>query len=108
MSNEMKDWMADNLLERGDPYNGEETNYEKIISMSVEDMADFLNGLCFDDAPWFDWFDKGYCQNCDAVEKGDHIYSRCELEDENYPCKCGTLYRDTFEIVKAWLQAANR
>lgn len=111
MSNEMKDWMRDNELERGDPYDsGEElccclNNYGKLIRMSLDEMAEFLDKVSiWDNAPWIEWFDKTYCSECPGVEMDGHVYARCELHNENYPCKCGELCDcESVEMIRQWL-----
>lgn len=41
------------------------TNYEKIKSMSEEELANFL--VRYTEAPWMDWWDKNYCSKCETV-----------------------------------------
>ena len=43
------------------------TNIEKLHAMSLDEFSLWLdeNGL-FDNSPWMNWFDKEYCQNCEA------------------------------------------
>ena len=44
------------------------TNYNKLVSMSIDELAEWLdkNGS-FDESPWGKWFNTNYCSNCDSV-----------------------------------------
>lgn len=111
MSNEMKDWMRDNEIETGDPFCSSRCpdNYEVLKNMTIDEMAKFLGSFChWENTPWERWLSENFCDKCRAVEveQDDRVltYARCELEDENYPCMCGNLYRETTEkIIRAWL-----
>lgn len=45
------------------------TNFKHLQTMTVEQLADWLdkNGM-FDGSPWLDWFNKSYCEKCEAIE----------------------------------------
>ena len=45
------------------------TNFKRIQSMSVEELAAWLdeNGQ-FDTAPWSIWFNDRFCNNCESIE----------------------------------------
>lgn len=111
MSNEMKDWMRDNELETGDPYNSGEklccclNNYGKLIRMSLDELAEFLDSYSgWDESPWTIWFDKTFCKKCEPVEIEGMHYAKCELEGENC-LPCGKLANaPTIEIIKEWLR----
>lgn len=42
-------------------------NFEKLKLMSVEELAEWLNTLHYDNTPWLQWFDSKYCSQCDSV-----------------------------------------
>ena len=45
------------------------TNFKRIQSMNVEELAEWLNEHGqFDGAPWTHWFDDQYCKNCEPIE----------------------------------------
>ena len=101
------------------------TNMEKLRTMSLEDLAEWLdkNGM-FDTSPWSEWFNQKYCDKCESVKckyedtektlgftpyrfglySGDVECAYCELEN-----KCRFFSEldnipDNREIVKMWLQ----
>lgn len=87
-------------------------NFEKLKSMSVEDLAKWLdkNGQ-FDTAPWIIWFDKNYCKNCESImchyEDSTHEFpvAWCELE---HKCKFFPEMDETpnsKEVIKMWLES---
>ena len=54
------------------------TNYEYIMSMSVEELASFLNKHNeVDRTPWDDWFDENYCKNCEVIEGEENGRTAC-------------------------------
>lgn len=82
-----------------------ENYFQKIQSMSIDELAKFLSKISNDDSPWIIWFNENYCQKCEPI-KGKyedldlkHEFTPCEL-DEN---RCGFTNADIPEIVKLWL-----
>lgn len=87
------------------------TRFEKLKTKNVDELAHWLSVHCScDDAPWIEWFDKKYCQNCTAVNvfvpalgrEVEHSY--CEV---NHSCKFfpGSDGAPDFEeIIKMWLE----
>ena len=89
-------------------------NFEKLQSMSIEDLAAWLdkNGM-WDRSPWSQWFDSSYCQQCESVEatvKDDFgerecDFAWCELE---HKCRYFSDLEDVpngKEIIKMWLES---
>ena len=87
-------------------------NFEKIKSMSIEELTEWLDEYGqFDTAPWMFWFDRKYCKNCDPImchyEDSTHEFpcAWCELNDG---CKFLPDAKETpsnKEIIKMWLKA---
>ena len=51
------------------------TNLDNLKSLSVEGFAEWLDTLgYYDTAPWNEWFDSEYCNNCDSVECSHEEY----------------------------------
>ena len=93
---------------------GPMTNFRKIQSMSVEELAKWLdqNGM-WDNSPWSKWFDSTYCQRCESVKAtvDDYFghreckFAYCELEKK---CRYFDDYDevpDGVEMAKLWLEA---
>ena len=87
-------------------------NYEKLKSMSIEDLSEWLDKyVSYDDSPWCDWFDQKYCKNCEEI--------MCKSPDDcrEFPCAyCEIYYNcrffqdkedvpDSKEIIKMWLES---
>lgn len=85
------------------------TNIEKLRTMPLDEFSLWLdeNGL-FDNSPWMSWFDKKYCENCEAekaiMENGKTcLCSYCEIHEH---CR---FFPDVptpvnYDIIKMWLQ----
>lgn len=44
------------------------TRYEQFTSMSIEDLATWIDEHGqFDNSPWMNWFDEHYCRNCSSI-----------------------------------------
>lgn len=87
-------------------------NFEKLKSMSVDELAEWLdkNGI-IDNSPWMEDFNKKYCNNCESV--------MCKYEDGNreFPCSYCEIYDkckffnelnevpNNKEIIKMWLES---
>lgn len=85
-------------------------NFEKLKSMSVDELAEWLDKhLAFDDAPSTIWFDQKYCKNCEPI--------MCQYPDNSmkFPCAYCELEQtckffperkdvpDCKDIIKMWL-----
>ncbi len=67
------------------------TNFENLKKMSIEDLAVWLDKYgMFDSSPWSEFFNREYCEKCEAVE--------CHYEDAK---KIGLtpFYDDTIECA---------
>jgi hypothetical protein len=88
------------------------TNFENLRSMSVEQLAEWLDKHGqFDTAPWTTWFDRKYCNNCEAVmckyEDGEREFpcAYCEIHDV---CKFFPEFNYVpghEDVVKMWLES---
>lgn len=85
------------------------TNFEKIKNFSIEELAEFLDGQCWnDDAPWSKWFNDTYCSNCEPIEVTLEGYHRpigcayCELENK---CRFFDHYLEPVEMCQKWLES---
>ena len=95
-------------------------NFEKLQSMSVEELAEWLDDLHYDNTPWLQWFDSKYCSKCEPIEvtsqeyenKFDHSVfgnivecAYCEWERN---CRFFPDMNDTphcIDMLKKWLEA---
>ena len=90
------------------------TIFEKIKSMSEEEMADWLaSQFDYDSivAPWDDFFYKEYCSKCEHIQKETsigHLYTVNYCE-ENKCCRFfpneGLGVPDIRTTVKIWLKS---
>lgn len=87
-------------------------NFEKLKSMSVEELAKRLdqNGM-WDNSPWSKWFDSQYCRQCKSVEVYVPDWDRecdfawCELEHMCRYFQELPKEPSTKDIIKLWLEA---
>jgi hypothetical protein len=99
-------------------------NFEKLKSMSIEELAEWLDKYGqLDHSPWSEWFNKKYCDKCesikckyvDAEEKlgfspfyfygGEIECAYCELE---HKCKFFPELDDTpdnRDTIRMWLES---
>ena len=101
------------------------TNFEKLISMSLDDFAKFIddNGM-YDDTPWMNWWDNNYCSKCESVllnfEDSKKILNltpfypdyeqECAYCEVHHKCRYFPEMEEQpsmLEIVKMWLEAEN-
>lgn len=96
------------------------TNFEQLQSMTVEELATWLDEHGqFDSSPWMEWFSRVYCDKCesikckyvDAEEKlgisplsysGEVDCAYCELNDH---CKFFPQVKgipDNKDVIKLW------
>lgn len=89
-------------------------NFEKLQSMSVDELAAWLNKyLIIDDYPHIRWFAKTYCDKCEAIV-GQHDgpfgvhkceFAYCEMNDNcRYFQELSEIPSD-LEMIKLWLEA---
>lgn len=82
------------------------TNYEKIHSMSFDELVRWLEKtFTYSEPPWTLWFDKKYCQRC-AAEKATYVdsdkeldFAYCELHDT---CRFFDSKMDNRKIIEMW------
>lgn len=62
------------------------TNYEKIMSMDIDELVEWLYSFdSGDESPWFEWWNKKYCNTCENIIVHDEYLERnierswCEL-----------------------------
>lgn len=98
-------------------------NFEKLKSMSIEDLAAWLdqNGIV-DNSPWLEHFNNKYCANCEAVmckyeDAEKTLGFKPMFDDEEIECAYCEIYKkcrhflemtevpDGAEMVKLWLEA---
>ena len=90
------------------------TNFERLKSMSIDELTEFLDANGHHDAVWWKWFEEEYCTKCETekVYTNDEdgksmkvmhectyceVYGNCRffLEMDNTP--------DSKETIKLWL-----
>lgn len=62
------------------------TEYEKIISFNLQQMAEFIESICYGSyEPWAAWFKAKYCDSCPTVhvthEMGEDDLNECDFAD---------------------------
>lgn len=98
------------------------TNFEKLQSMSVDELAKWLdqNGI-IDNSPWMEHFNSKYCNNCESVmckyEDAEKVVGFKPFYDDEIECAYCEIYQkcryfqdmddvpDGKEIVKLWLES---
>ena len=98
------------------------TNFEKLKSMSLEELAKWLdkNGI-IDNSPWFEDFNSKYCANCESVmckyEDAEKTLGFKPFYDDDVECTYCEIYGkcryfedrdevpDGKEMVKLWLES---
>ena len=97
------------------------TNFAKLKNMSVTELAEWLDEYGqFDGAPWNNWFNKSYCENCESI-KLNYEDSKNKLGIEPLSldltcecayCECNDHCRffpniegipDNKEVIELWL-----
>lgn len=91
-------------------------NYDNIMSKNIDELVDWLDEfMSVDNAPWYLWWDKNYCNKCEPEivyyesDKGRIPIecSWCELEKK---CKFFPELDeipDNKQIIKMWLNNEN-
>lgn len=103
------------------------SNFETLKKMSLEDFTKWLdeNGM-FDGSPWNEWFNKNFCEKCEAIElKYEDSKTILGIEPLSYDltsecayCECHDHCRffpeikdmpDNRKVIEMWLieEAAN-
>ena len=84
------------------------TKYELLKSMSIDELAEWLDKYGMQDyAPWDVHFDKNYCNCCEPVDNGVvYDFAYCELNGG----KCRFFpdmeeYPHGKQVVKLWLES---
>lgn len=88
-------------------------NYERIMSMEIDELAEYLNDKwTHDDDPSIEWWNKKYCSNCEPITvKAQYLghnidCSWCELNDDK--CKYFPELKempDSKQIMRMWLES---
>lgn len=98
------------------------TNLDNLKSLSLEGFAEWLDALGYSDiAPWNEWFDYEYCNNCEPIEL-EHKQAEDELGISSFAygikqtCAYCELYKrckffpdleeqpNQVEVIKLWLR----
>lgn len=87
--------------------------YERLRSMTIDDMAGYLDACwSHDDDPSMEWWNKKYCNNCEPVYKYAECFNRevdfawCEVNGgqcKYFPELDGLP--DNRQIMKMWLES---
>ena len=87
-------------------------NFEKIQSMSIDELAEFLDEHGqFDTAPWTQWWDCTYCKNCEPImckyedSETEHPFAYCEIYGNCRFFQDKDEIPNSKEIVKMWLKS---
>ena len=88
------------------------TNFEKLKSMNEEEISEFLDSLAnIDDNPWIVWFNKRYCENCEAIRsygRNPNIYydsTYCEVNGNCRYFQDKDDIPDNKEMIELWLES---
>ena len=99
------------------------TNFEKIKSMSQEELIKFLSeNSSIDESVWLKYFNEKYCDNCDAIESTYRelgltplirelddkcVCAYCEVKKDCrfFPGKFNDGCPSDEDILKIWLEA---
>lgn len=86
-------------------------NFEKLQSMSIDQLAEFLDANCHDDAIYWKWHDKHYCKKCEPVMEYDAFYDRmckrayCEIHNKCRFSPENESLLDGKETIRMWLES---
>jgi len=91
-------------------------NIDKIKNMSIKELAEFLDNIGFEGAPWAEWFENKYCNNCESVivktsENAiipNESQECCYCEVNHGKCKFfqdKELAPNSIEMLLLWLEA---
>lgn len=90
-------------------------NFEKIKSMDIDELMIYLDAnVPQDDAVWWKWFDKTYCDKCESeIIYVDDMYgpntkhkcAYCEVHNECRFFPGCSFVVDNKDAIKLWLEA---
>lgn len=87
------------------------TNLEKLRTMDINAIAEWLDENANDEVVWWKWFVENYCNKCDPIEAYVPDWAReCDFAycEKNKKCR---YFQDLdeapggVEIAKLWLEA---
>lgn len=84
--------------------------YEKIKSMNIEELTDWIDKYGqLDNSPWMEHFSSHYCENCKAIKckrnEKTELYAYCELHDN---CKFFPdleYIPELKDVIRMWLES---
>ena len=97
-------------------------NFEKLQSMSIEELAELLdqNGM-IDNSPWVEDFNNKYCAKCEPImckyEDAEDVLGFKPMYDNEIECAWCEIYKkcryfeernevpDSKEMARLWLEA---
>lgn len=89
------------------------TNYEKLRSKSVSELAEwFAEQFEYEYTPWDRWFNENYCSDCEPViarlfeDNSEHECSFCEVNGDTcryFPSK--DILLDLPLLIETWLKS---
>lgn len=87
------------------------TIFDNIISKNIDEFSEWLDEHgAFDDAPWYRWWDKEYCEECESVIayvpycKKEAECSWCEVHGNCRYFQEMKEVPDNKQIIKMWLE----
>ena len=86
------------------------TVYENLLSKSIDELADLIDGYMLDDnEPYILWWDENYCNKCEpALGLYDDIemeFSWCELNNKCRFFPELDYIPNSKQIIKLWLES---
>ena len=88
------------------------TVFENIKQMNMDALTDWLDELnSVDFAPWIQWYNKTYCQNCETVTANvQYLMKTCECAWCEIHGKCRFFLDlndipDGKQMIKLWLES---
>lgn len=86
------------------------TNWEFLKNFSEKDFVRWLSDFeLVENAPWFQWLDKKYCQKCPPIigrlegHDYDQSFAPCEFEVDE--CPYGVADLTVEELIEMWLSS---
>ena len=89
------------------------TVLENFKTRNIDELAEWFDKyIAFDDAPWWKYWDKNYCNRCEAVitcvpefDEYEHKVAYCELNGNCKHFKEIDEIPDNKHIIKLWLES---